>query len=368
MYYVYRYIYKKEIIYIGITNNLYIRYKQHKKDKWFNNELKYQFIEVKNKYLAKIYEEYLINRDNPKSNIAEKNNYDVSDIKFNIKEIWKTANLEQKKQINKKTSDTYNKTLLIDKKIQFINNMFYELIKQSSNKILKIYYDEYGYLTCILKYNEEIEKIVKSNYLPSNIHTMQYSKEHNYILFALKEEQFLYNDEQVLYNKIYSVLNIDKLQLDKKYGEKLRNELELQQEEKYIKLVENEYLINIIDIKNNIEHNISINILFKLFGGLLYVVRLPFAMLLKYEREELLIYYEKENYSAIVDGIKEKYRYQYYLNDSENYIMLDFILYKGKIINIINGECGKIIRKYYLDRCNVLEIDISQYIIDKVRG
>lgn len=364
MYYVYRYIDKNEIIYIGITNNLYIRYKQHKKDKWFNDKLKYQFIEVKNKYLAKVYEEYLINRDNPKSNIAEKNNYDVSDIKFNIKEMWKAVNLENKKQKSNKMSD---KKLSIDEKIQFINDVFYELIKQSLNKILKIYYDEYGYLTCILEYTEYMDKIANGEYLPSSIHKIQYNKERNYIFFGFKEEQFLCEEDQEVYHKIHSILNIDKLQLDKKYGENLRDDLTLQLEEKYIGLVKNDYLISIIDIKYNIQHNISINILFKLFGGLLYVSRLSFAILLKYRREELLVYYGEVNYSVIINRIKEKYEYQYYLKDRENYRILDFMLYKEKIINIINGDCEEIIRRYYLDICSILQVDISNYIINSIR-
>ena len=57
MYYVYRYLDNKKIIYIGITNNLVRRYKQHKKDSlWFNTELTYQYIELDNKYIAKNFE------------------------------------------------------------------------------------------------------------------------------------------------------------------------------------------------------------------------------------------------------------------------------------------------------------------------
>lgn len=89
MYYVYRYLDNKKIIYIGITNNLVRRYKQHKKDSlWFNTELTYQYIELDNKYIAKNFETYLINRDSPVGNDQENNKYDISQISFNIIEDW----------------------------------------------------------------------------------------------------------------------------------------------------------------------------------------------------------------------------------------------------------------------------------------
>ena len=42
------------------------------KSTWLNDKLQYQFIKVEDDNVAKMFEEYLINRDNPKENIVGK--------------------------------------------------------------------------------------------------------------------------------------------------------------------------------------------------------------------------------------------------------------------------------------------------------
>ncbi len=320
MYYVYRYINNDEIIYIGITNNLEKRYAQHKiNDKWLDNNLKYQFIEVKNKYIAKVYEEYLINRDNPKENIAEKNNYDVSDIKFNIKEDWKNVNLKKKKtKMNKIKSE--KAPLSKEEKLEFINETFHKLLKESSKDIVDIYYDEYD----------------------------RYNKNLNYIVFQFNREIYLNDIEKESYLKLFRDLNVNIFTLDKNYIKNViscaRNELE----KKYINLIKSGYLISVINIKNNIKQEIPINTILDLFGGIKSIRRLGFAMLFEYRKENLLFYYEETKYSQISDSIKRQFPNQYYLLNKEDYKLLNY-MHEG------NWE-------YYCPTELAFDIDISEYI------
>lgn len=88
MYYVYRYRKNFDIFYIGITTNLETRLAQHKKKDWFTHDLKYEFIELPNRKVSKIYESYLIWRDKPRHNVAEMNCLDLSVLGFDINEDW----------------------------------------------------------------------------------------------------------------------------------------------------------------------------------------------------------------------------------------------------------------------------------------
>lgn len=136
--YVYRYTYKNEIIYIGRTNDLDRRYKEHTRDKWYQDKLKYEFIQLPNTCVAKIYEEYLINRDNPKENIVSNNNYNVSILQFNIVEIWRTVTLSE--ICDYKNNDIkFNKGLIKDKEIEQLDNKFYR--KKDNKKITRIFFD-----------------------------------------------------------------------------------------------------------------------------------------------------------------------------------------------------------------------------------
>ena len=95
MYYIYRYTDIDTIVYIGITQNLKTRLNQHKNDVWYKESLNYEFIRLPNKYIAGLYETYLINRDNPIYNISKKRNYNVELITFNIEENWINYNKEK---------------------------------------------------------------------------------------------------------------------------------------------------------------------------------------------------------------------------------------------------------------------------------
>lgn len=358
MYYVYRYINNDEIIYIGITNNLEKRYNQHKtKDKWLNNNLEYQFIEVKNKYIAKVYEEYLINRDNPKENIAEKNNYDVSDIKFNIKEDWKNVNLKKKKtNINKIKSE--KASLSKEEKLELVNELFHKLLKESSEDIIDIYYDEYEFLTIILKFNDKFNKLLSFEYFPYGVIKTKYNKYINYIVFQFNREIYLNDIEKESYLKLFRDLNVNIFSLDKNYIKNVINCARNELEKKYINLIESGYLISIINIKNNTKQEVPINTILDLFGGIKSIHRLEFAMLFEYRKESLLFYYEETKYSQISDSIKRQFPNQYYLSNEEDYKLLNYMMYKKSIINKVH----EINWEYYFPIESALDIDISEYI------
>lgn len=85
-----------------------VRLKAHKRDDWDSDKLIYEFIEVDNKFIAKLFETYLINRDSPYYNIAENNGWDVSLINFSIEENWsvfkeETSNDKKREEKNIKT-------------------------------------------------------------------------------------------------------------------------------------------------------------------------------------------------------------------------------------------------------------------------
>lgn len=116
MYYVYRYLNDEEIIYIGITNNLVNRYRQHRRDSiWFSEEYTYQYIKVDNKFIAKIFETYLINRDSPIGNGSENNQNDASKISFDIKEDWTNFNINYSALAGKKETVKSNKKETINR-------------------------------------------------------------------------------------------------------------------------------------------------------------------------------------------------------------------------------------------------------------
>lgn len=195
-YYVYRYIHNNEIIYIGKTNDLNRRDKEHKSDKWYHDELKYEYIQVDNEFIAQLYEVYLINRDNPKENIASKNNYNVDDIKFNIEESWKSVSIKERgnkakiKKCNEKNVKKSNKALVMERQIQDIDDKFIELISKYKQEIIKIYYDEYEFLTVILKCSQ-FKELLGSKYMPSCVVGITFNQNSNMVVLQFNNYENL---------------------------------------------------------------------------------------------------------------------------------------------------------------------------------
>ncbi len=240
--------------------------------------------------------------------------------------------------------------------------MFYSFLKESSKNILEVYYDEYKCLTIILKSNDVIEKLISHKYMPLCIEKIEYSKEYNCVLFQFKGEEHLDNTERKRYFELVRVLNIDIFKLDKNHGKKVINYARNKLEKKYINQIINGYMISIINIKYNFKQDVPVNILFDLFGGIKCIYRLPFAMLFSYKKHNLLFYYNQVKYSELIDSIKRQCSHQYYLKNSEDYDLLNYMIYRKNIINKIDNE------QYYLNRESVLDVDnLEVYSINYIK-
>ncbi|MCC0654820.1 MULTISPECIES: endonuclease [unclassified Clostridioides] len=92
MYYVYKYIdpATEECLYVGKTENICDRHTSHlsnKKENWCNKNLRLEYMELDNKYTMDFYEIYLINKLEPKFNIA-KGEMDIEKTKFFYDGQW----------------------------------------------------------------------------------------------------------------------------------------------------------------------------------------------------------------------------------------------------------------------------------------
>lgn len=373
-YYVYRYIHNDEIIYIGKTNDLNRRDKEHKSDKWYHDKLKYEYIQVDNEFITQLYEVYLINRDNPKENIASKNNYDVSDIKFNIEETWKPVIIKERsnkakiKKCNEKNAKKSNKALVMERQMQEIDDKFMELISKHKKEIIKVYYDEYEFLTVILKCSQ-FKELLGSKYMPSCVIGITFNQNSNIVVIQFNKDENLQEKYKEKYNEIYELLDVNKLNLDMDYGKKLLS-IEMNNiEKKYMSYIDNKYQITLVRIKDNFEIGIPINTLLELFGGLVFVYRFPFALGLKYKcnRNILLIHYEPIKYDEILNNeLKEEFKYQYYFKNDKAMELFEYLLYEKQMPNRISSGCTEYdesVGVYYLPRESVLKVDIAKSII-----
>jgi len=86
LYYIYRFLnQEKEVIYVGKTNKLRVRFSQHEKDKIWWNEVKYiEYTTIGGKLWCSIYEVYYINKTKAKYNKADTN---IKYKKFNYPEL-----------------------------------------------------------------------------------------------------------------------------------------------------------------------------------------------------------------------------------------------------------------------------------------
>lgn len=374
-YYVYRYTNNIEIIYIGITDDLYRRKKEHKrKDIWYHDKLRYEFIELDNSFIAQLYEVYLFNRDNPKANKVAKHNYDVSDIQFNIEEIWKPVIMKERsnkakiKKCNEKNVKKSNKALVMERQMQEIDDKFMELISKYKKEIIKVYYDEYEFLTVILKCSQ-FKELLGSKYMPSCVIGITFNQNSNIVVIQFNKDENLEEKYKEKYNEIYELLDVNKLNLDIDYGKKLLS-IEMNNiEKKYMAYVDNKYEITLVRIKDNFEIGIPITTLLELFGGLEFVYRLPFALGLKYKNNKsmLLIHYEPIRYNEMLNQeLKEKFKYQYYFKITNEEDLLEYLLYKERIPNkMLSGykEYDEELGVFYQCRENVLNVNIAETII-----
>nr|WP_297940071.1 hypothetical protein [uncultured Lachnoclostridium sp.] len=211
MYYVYRYLDRNNrLIYIGITNDLIARKREHKQNSsWYSDDLRYQFVQVKNKYIAKAYEEYIINRDNPEENKALRNGYDVSEIEFNLEHDWtdfREIEAEERNRLKvKKPSAKYLET---QRKIRQERLLAYEMFFLYRDKIIEINWCN-GQISNVVFDSSEVKKIAaECRWMPGFISGFTYNEDDDVIDVILNTSGIQYRDidDQKAFNQICGML------------------------------------------------------------------------------------------------------------------------------------------------------------------
>lgn len=211
MYYVYRYLdYNERLIYIGITNDLISRRRGHKQNSpWYSDNLSYQFLQVKNKYIAKTYEEYLINRYHPRENKASKNGYDVSEIEFHFEHEWtdfREIEAEEKNRLKVKRSSI--KYLETQKKKRQERLLAYEMFFLYRDKITEINWCN-GKITNVVFDSSEVKKIaLECRRMPGFISGFAGNEDNDIIKVILNTSVIQYRDidDQKVFNHICGIL------------------------------------------------------------------------------------------------------------------------------------------------------------------
>lgn len=159
MYYVYKHINdKNEIIYVGLTTNMWNRQNTHlQKSKWRNEINKIEYCELKNKNSMEFLEIYLINKFMPKYNVKDKNGYDLSwmdegcsnfkfkeykhgdvvKIEYNTKKEYKKNIVKHKENVLHKPNQmiSINKTTLTPLQNSIIDLFLYVMQEYKLNNI-----------------------------------------------------------------------------------------------------------------------------------------------------------------------------------------------------------------------------------------
>ncbi|HBG1040861.1 endonuclease [Clostridioides difficile] len=94
MHCVYKYInpITEECLYVGKTENICNRHSDHltnKKEDWCNQDLRFEYMMLDDKYVMDFYEMYLINKLKPKFNKVGKGKMDKNKILFSYDSVWK---------------------------------------------------------------------------------------------------------------------------------------------------------------------------------------------------------------------------------------------------------------------------------------
>lgn len=364
MYYVYRYLdANNNIFYVGITNDLLVRLKAHKRDDWYSDKLIYEFIEVDNKFIAKLFETYLINRDSPYYNIAENNGWDVSLINFSIEENWsvfKEETSDDKKREEKKHKDVRK----IDSNRFKVDEKFKDLLLNNKDKITKIYYDQYEHL-CVSSNSEEL---CNMETLPLYAIEFRVSKSYCKMTIKFNKEENLEEESQKILREIIEGLNIESMNLDKDYGKKEIIKKTRELEKQYDSLLENNYKIIFVSAKTNIEIPIDINKLFFSFGGVECAYNTGFALYLKFSNRDfddgMLIYYEPIEWSNLQQYLKDEFKNHFYIkyNSYKDFRILRYLIAKNKIVcRLMSGypEYDKEYGDYYISTQIALDVDID---------
>jgi hypothetical protein len=211
--------------------------------------------------------------------------------------------------------------------------------------------------------------------MPSCVNEIVFNQNNNIVVIQLNKYENLNEKYKDKYNEIYELLDINKLNLDKNYGQKVLSSEMNNIEKKYMSYIHNMHNIHniheitLIRIKDNFQIGVPIDAMLEVFGGLQCVYRLPFALGLKYKDNNnmLLIHYEPIKYDEILNNeLKKDFKYQYYFKNDKDMELFEYLLYKMQIPNRMSSgytEYDKSVGVYYLPRESVLKVDIAKSII-----
>lgn len=226
--YVYRFISKETIIYVGITKDIHSRMSQHKKSGiFFDYADNIEYTILPNKTSAELFEIYLINTYSPKYNTTYNRNDSLEVLSFKEMEWIKYEKIITKKEICLK------KPILKATPVLFNENML-SFIKNHLINLIDIYYDKYQHLCLLFNHNTCLAYEI----LQENKHELRYYVDYINILSGITypvnidenstiEISFLNlyktdNDEyKTAIKNLYELINYDSLNLDINKGIKI---------------------------------------------------------------------------------------------------------------------------------------------------
>ncbi len=347
--YVYRFISKKDIIYVGITKDIHSRISQHKKSGiFFNLADNIEYTILPNKTSAELFEIYLINTYSPKYNTTYNRKDSLEILSFKQME-W----IKYEKKVVKK--ENYLKKTIQKKDFLSFNENMLSFIQSNLINLIDIYYDKYQHLcllfnhnTCIsyeilqkakpeLKYYVDYINILSGITYPINIDKNSIIEISFLDLYKTDNEEY-----KIAIKNLHELINYDSLNLDINKGIKI----EENRISNILKTFDTWFLIKkplkVINLLNNkiITFNIDsliedlLNI--KNYGNGFYE--------LNYKKNKLRIYYDDFSYEIgkFYKNIEErnhslKFKNQLLTFESQKYFhYFWFIMTKNKI-KFING-------------------------------
>lgn len=226
--YVYRFISKETIIYVGITKDIHSRMSQHKKSGiFFDYADNIEYAILPNKTSAELFEIYLINTYSPKYNTTYNRKDSLEVLSFKEME-W----IKYEKSITKK--EIYLKKPILKVTPVLFNENMLSFIENHLINLIDIYYDKYqhlcllfNYKTCLdyeilrktkqeLKYYIDYINILSGIIYPVNI------DENSTIEISFLNLYKTDNDEyKTAIKNLYELINYNSLNLDINRGIKI---------------------------------------------------------------------------------------------------------------------------------------------------
>lgn len=347
--YVYRFISKENIIYVGITKDIHSRISQHKKNGiFFDYADNIEYTILPNKTSAELFEIYLINTYSPKYNSTYNRNDSLEILSF--KEMqW----IKYEKSVTKK--ENYLKKTILKKDSSSFNENMLSFIQSNLINLIDIYYDKYQHLCLLFNHNT----CISYESLRKDKHELKYYVDYINILSVITypvnidknstiEISFLnlYKTDNDGYKtairNLHKLINYDSLNLDINKG----IEIEENRISNILKIFDAWFLIKkplkTINLLNNKVIDFDIDFLIK---NLLNIKNYGNGFYeLNYKKTKFKIYYDDFSYEIgkFYKNIEErnhslKFKNQLLTFESQKYFhYFWFIMTKNKI-NFING-------------------------------